>query len=47
MRALCDQLLIDRRADGTTVTMRLTLPEPASDGSSDEDGSSEAGADES
>ncbi len=27
MRALCDEVLIDRRTDGTTVTMRRTLPD--------------------
>ena len=27
MRQLCDEVLIDRQADGTTVTMRLALPE--------------------
>jgi len=29
MRQLCDQVLIDRRTDGTTVTMRLVLPDDA------------------
>jgi serine phosphatase RsbU (regulator of sigma subunit)/CheY-like chemotaxis protein/anti-sigma regulatory factor (Ser/Thr protein kinase) len=32
MRQLCDQVLIDRRTDGTTVTMRLTLPGAEADG---------------
>jgi serine phosphatase RsbU (regulator of sigma subunit)/CheY-like chemotaxis protein/anti-sigma regulatory factor (Ser/Thr protein kinase) len=31
MRQLCDQVLIDRREDGTTVTMRLGLPDADSD----------------
>jgi serine phosphatase RsbU (regulator of sigma subunit)/CheY-like chemotaxis protein/anti-sigma regulatory factor (Ser/Thr protein kinase) len=31
MRQLCDQVLIDRRTDGTTVTMRLALPQRETD----------------
>ncbi len=33
MRALCDEVIIDRRTDGTTVTMRRALPDP--DGEAD------------
>ena len=32
MRALCDQVLIDRRSDGTTVTMRRALPDVEDNG---------------
>jgi serine phosphatase RsbU (regulator of sigma subunit)/CheY-like chemotaxis protein/anti-sigma regulatory factor (Ser/Thr protein kinase) len=45
MRQLCDQVLIDRRADGTTVTMRLALPDAGSnDRPDDGDASAERSA---
>jgi serine phosphatase RsbU (regulator of sigma subunit)/CheY-like chemotaxis protein/anti-sigma regulatory factor (Ser/Thr protein kinase) len=44
MRLLCDQVLIDRRVDGTTVTLRLTLPGPSANGSGDDDGSAAPGS---